>query len=75
MSGGVALSFFGERKYPKNAAKTKVLESFAHIGAKSSGNSTLRNRILQIYPVLSYGLFATIRWPLTRTRAKWAEQG
>ena len=45
---GVALSFFGERKYPKNAAKTKVFESFAHIGVKSSINFTLHNRIMQI---------------------------
>ena len=28
---GVVLSFFGERKYPKNAAKTKVLGSVPKI--------------------------------------------
>ena len=49
-ASGVVLSFFGERKYPKNAAKTKVFESFAHIGVKLSVNYPLRNWTSQTKP-------------------------
>ena len=38
-----------------------VLESFAHIGVMKTENFTLRNRVLQTKPVLSYTLCATIR--------------
>ena len=55
-AGGVVLSFFGERKYPKNAAKTKVFESFAHTGGMKTVNFALRNRLLQIFLAFVWSL-------------------
>ena len=70
-----SLSFFGKRKGGKNAAKTKVLESFSRLGCRPRRSPlTSRTGMCKICTLLSYGLCAAIRWPLTRTRAALAQQ-
>ena len=70
-----SLSFFGKRKGGKNAAKTKVLESFSRLRCCPRRSPlTSRAGMCKICTLLSHGLCAAIRWPLTRTRAALAQQ-
>ena len=71
-----SLSFCGKRKGGKNAAKTKVLESFSRLGCRPR-RSPLTSRIgmCKICTLLSHGLCGAIRWPLTRARAALTQQG
>ena len=70
-----SLSFFGKRKGGKNAAKTKVLESFSRLGCRPRRSPlTSRTGMCKICTLLSHGLCAAIRWPLTRARAALAQQ-
>ena len=71
-----SLSFCGKRKGGKNAAKTKVLESFSRLRCHSRRSPlTSRTGICKICTLLSHGLCAAIRWPLTRARAALTQQG
>ena len=71
-----SLSFCSERKGGKNAAKTKVLESFLRLKCRPRRSPhTPRTGMCKISPLLSHGLCAAIRWPLTRARAALARQG
>ena len=75
VSDGV-LSANSGRKYPKNAAKTKVLGSFSRWKCCPHRYTlTPRTGICKICTLLSHGLCAAIRWPLTRARAALAQQG
>ena len=70
-----SLSFCGKRKGGKNAAKTKVLESFSRLGCHPRRSPlTSRTGMCKICTLLSHGLCAAIRWPLTRARAALAQQ-
>ena len=74
-SGG-SLSFCGERKGGKNAAKTKVLESFSRLRCHPRRSPlTSRTGMCKICTLLSHGLCGAIRWPLTRARAALTQQG
>ena len=74
-SDGV-LSANSGRKYLKNAAKTKVLKSFARLECSPCGNIfTARTKTLKPTVLLSYRLCATIRWPLAQARANLVVQG
>ena len=68
VSDGV-LSANSGRKYPKNAAKTKVLESFPRLECRPWKPFCHANRALRCNALLSHGPCGTIRWPLTRARA------
>ena len=71
-----SLSFCGKRKGGKNAAKTKVLESFSRLGCHPRRSPlTSRTGMCKICTLLSYGLCGAIRWPLTRARAALTQQG
>ena len=71
-----SLSFCGKRKGGKNAAKTRVLESFSRLRCRPCRSPlTSRTGMCKIYTLLSYGLCGTIRWPLTRARAALTQQG
>ncbi len=71
-----SLSFCGKRKGGKNAAKTKVLESFSRLGCRPRRSPlTSRTGMCKICTLLSYGLCGAIRWPLTRARAALTQQG
>ena len=71
-----SLSFYGKRKGGKNAAKTKVLESFSRLRCRPRRSPlTSRTGMCKICTLLSYGLCGAIRWPLTRARAALTQQG
>ena len=71
-----SLSFCGKRKGGKNAAKTKVLESFSRLRCRPRRSPlTSRTGMCKICTLLSHGLCGTIRWPLTRARAALTQQG
>ena len=71
-----SLSFCSKRKGGKNAAKTKVLESFTRLGCRPRRSPlTSRTGMCKICTLLSYGLCGAIRWPLTRARAALTQQG
>ena len=71
-----SLSFCGKRKGGKNAAKTKVLESFSRLGCHPRRSPlTSRTGMCKICTLFSYGLCGAIRWPLTRARAALTQQG
>ena len=71
-----SLSFCGKRKGGKNAAKTKVLESFSRLRCHPRRSPlTSRTGMCKICTLLSHGLCGTIRWPLTRARAALTQQG
>ena len=71
-----SLSFCGKRKGGKNAAKTKVLESFSRLRCRPRRSPlTSRTGMCKICTLLSYGLCGAIRWPLTRARAALTQQG
>ena len=71
-----SLSFCGKRKGGKNAAKTKVLESFSRLGCRPRRSPlTSRTGMCKICTLLSYGLCGAIRWPLTRARAALTQLG
>ena len=71
-----SFSFCGKRKGGKNAAKTKVLESFSRLGCRPRRSPlTSRTGMCKICTLLSYGLCGAIRWPLTRARAALTQQG
>ena len=71
-----SLSFCGKRKGGKNAAKTKVLESFSRLGCRPRRSPlTSRTGMCKICTLLSYDLCGAIRWPLTRARAALTQQG
>ena len=71
-----SLSFCSKRKGGKNAAKTKVLESFSRLRCHSRRSPlTSRTGMCKICTLLSYGLCGAIRWPLTRARAALTQQG
>ena len=71
-----SLSFCGKRKGGKNAAKTKVLESFSRLGCHPRRSPlTSRTGMCKICTLLSHGLCGAIRWPLTRARAALTQQG
>ena len=71
-----SLSFCGKRKGGKNAAKTKVLESFSRLGCRPRRSPlTSRTEMCKICTLLSYGLCGAIRWPLTLARAALTQQG
>ncbi len=71
-----SLSFCGKRKGGKNAAKTKVLESFSRLGCHPRRSPlTSRTGMCKICTLLSYGLCGAIRWPLTQARAALTQQG
>ena len=71
-----SLSFCGKRKGGKNAAKTKVLESFSRLRCRPRRSPlTSRTGMCKICTLLSYGLCAAIRWPLTRAHAALTQQG
>ena len=71
-----SLSFCGKRKGGKNAAKTKVLESFSRLRCRPRRSPlTSRTGMCKICTLLSYDLCGAIRWPLTRTRAALTQQG
>ena len=70
-----SLSFCGKRKGGKNAAKTKVLESFSRQGCRPRRSPlTSRTGRCKICTLSSYGLCGGIRWPLTRARAALTQQ-
>ena len=70
-----SLSFCGKRQGGKNAAKTKVLESFSRLGCHPRRSPlTSRTGMCKISTLLSYGLCGAIRWPLTRARAALTQQ-
>ena len=70
-----SLSFCGKRKGGKNAAKTKVLESFSRLRCRPRRSPlTSRTGMCKICTLLSHGLCGTIRWPLTRARAALTQQ-
>ena len=74
-SGG-SLSFCGERKGGKNAAKTKVLESFPWAECcLHRFPSAVRMGVSKFHSLLSHCLCVCSRWPLTRARAALAQQG
>ena len=75
MPPAVALSATSGRKYPKNAVKTKVLESFRAWNMFRPEVLCPAYQTLSFKALLSYRLCAVIRWPLTRTRATLAYQG
>ena len=76
LASGGSLSFCGERKGGKNAAKTKVLESFSRLVCHPRRSPlTSRTGMCKICTLLSHGLCGTIRWPLTRARAALTHQG
>ena len=71
-----SLSFCSKRKGGKNAAKTKVLESFSRLRCRPRRSPlTSRTGMCKICALLSYGLCGAIRWPLTRARAALTQQG
>ena len=71
-----SLSFCGKRKGGKNAAKTKVLESFSRLGCRPRRSPlTSRTGMCKICTLLSHGLCGAIRWPLTRACAALTQQG
>ena len=71
-----SLSFCGKRKGGKNAAKTKVLESFSRLRCRPRRSPlTSRTGMCKICTLLSYDLCGAIRWPLTRARAALTQQG
>ena len=71
-----SLSFCSKRKGGKNAAKTKVLESFSRLGCRPRRSPlTSRTGMCKICTLLSHGLCGAIRWPLTRARAALTQQG
>ena len=70
-----SLSFCGKRKGGKNAAKTKVLESFSRLRCRPRRSPlTSRTGMCKICTLLSDGLCGAIRWPLTRARAALTQQ-
>ena len=70
-----SLSFCGKRKGGKNAAKTKVLESFSRLRCRPRRSPlTSRTGMCKICSLLSYGLCGGIRWPLSRARAALTQQ-
>ena len=71
-----SLSFCGKRKGGKNAAKTKVLESFSRLRCRPRRSPlTSRTGMCKICSLPSHGLCGAIRWPLTRARAALTQQG
>ena len=71
-----SLSFCGKRKGGKNAAKTKVLESFSRLRCRPRRSPlTSRTGMCKICTLLSHGLCGAIRWPLTRARTALTQQG
>ena len=71
-----SLSSCGKRKGGKNAAKTKVLESFSRLRCRPRRSPlTSRTGMCKICTLLSYDLCGAIRWPLTRARAALTQQG
>ena len=71
-----SLPFCGKRKGGKNAAKTKVLESFSRLRCRPRRSPlTSRTGMCKICTLLSYDLCGAIRWPLARARAALTQQG